>query len=429
MTEIEKISPALVHVVRLLSRSDGDDVDETQRVYEEVLNDPTALRQTVSKVGKESLDILARQESGRLTKRFRHHFLNHKWHSQRYHLEAMKDRLTEIQPMFGRFAEFVIHDLRGSSHHLPPFDCTAYAIIGNVTGRRVGDPMPKVGVEMLASGKAVLSQYVSIWNGKQIKSASLTLRDEDGEIFGMLCINLDLSLLESDPGLVIDEMRKVSSVVNEEFHSHAGNLKLNWMSSEHPGKFSLSLGRLEGPIAHGDALPTKMQLWWLLGAGSTHNWLVSFYCAVALEKRWLQDHVEIRTWQLPTAGGEEHEPTLSFANLNEERSLLGALTNTDKMTTISVILRTNADNEKIQLWLCAHVDDEARSMGIPAPSAGVWWSRRDSVGRRIAAAVCATTHPMPLDREGILDCLQLGQSTVSPTSIAAPRSQSLEQGD
>ncbi|QRG66615.1 helix-turn-helix transcriptional regulator [Brevibacillus choshinensis] len=96
---------------------------------------------------------------------------------------------------FGEHCEVVLHDLTGD------FSSTIIAIHnGHISGRQVGSPITNLALQSLRSAKDSdedfdLNYRNDTIKGKQIKSSSIFIKDEQGAIIGSLCINLDITHL------------------------------------------------------------------------------------------------------------------------------------------------------------------------------------------------------------------------------------------
>lgn len=94
-----------------------------------------------------------------------------------------------IATAFGHNCEVVLHDFRQPEHSI-------IAISGNVTERHVGGSMSQIGLAVLAARDNAEEQYNYITrapNGRILKSSTLPLRAPSGEVFGALCINVDVT--------------------------------------------------------------------------------------------------------------------------------------------------------------------------------------------------------------------------------------------
>ena len=96
-----------------------------------------------------------------------------------------------IAAQFGENCEVVLHDLTRDYEH------TIVAIEnGHVTGRKVGDSGTNMGLEILrgtSSGSDLYNYVNRTLDNKIIKSSSIYLNDEDGNITGSICINFDIT--------------------------------------------------------------------------------------------------------------------------------------------------------------------------------------------------------------------------------------------
>lgn len=97
-----------------------------------------------------------------------------------------------IVKTFGKNCEVVLHDLT------QPKKSVIYAANVDVTGRQIGQSFDHL-IKMVLLNKDFKDDYVVNYffetsDGKKIKSSSALIRDADGEVIGMLCINYDLTL-------------------------------------------------------------------------------------------------------------------------------------------------------------------------------------------------------------------------------------------
>jgi predicted transcriptional regulator YheO len=96
--------------------------------------------------------------------------------------------MKAIVELLGPGSEVVLHDMSDP-------DSSIVAIEGEVTGRCVGGPLTDSGLRCLRApdSERVYSYTTVAEGGRVIKSASVFLSDEEGNIFGGLCINLDIT--------------------------------------------------------------------------------------------------------------------------------------------------------------------------------------------------------------------------------------------
>lgn len=100
-----------------------------------------------------------------------------------------------IAAQFGKDCEVVVYDLKSC-----PAEHSIIAIEnGHVSGRHPGDGPSHIVLDALKTknghAKDRLAFLTKGRNGKILKSSNVYLRDENGEIIGMLAINFDISLM------------------------------------------------------------------------------------------------------------------------------------------------------------------------------------------------------------------------------------------
>lgn len=106
-------------------------------------------------------------------------------------LDDLKRLADNLGKLLGSRCEIVIHDLSG--------DCDrtiVHIVNGEVSGRKVGDCPSSLFFEHapdLNRHESELSAYFSEDNGRLIKSSTTFLRDEEENIVGAVCINLDVT--------------------------------------------------------------------------------------------------------------------------------------------------------------------------------------------------------------------------------------------
>jgi len=97
-----------------------------------------------------------------------------------------------ITQTFGKSCEVSIHDLT------QPENSVVYVSNGTVTGRKEGQSFNHLIREVLLSKKfkddCTANYLFEADSGKKIKSSSALIRNPEGEVVGMLCINYDLTL-------------------------------------------------------------------------------------------------------------------------------------------------------------------------------------------------------------------------------------------
>lgn len=104
--------------------------------------------------------------------------------------------MRAVASAVGDHCEVVLHDLsqRDLNH-------TIYAIVnGHVTGRKVGGPSTNLGLEVMRDEAAEHDEFGysgRTTDGRELHSSSVYYRDESGRIIAALCINIDLTPLQT----------------------------------------------------------------------------------------------------------------------------------------------------------------------------------------------------------------------------------------
>lgn len=94
---------------------------------------------------------------------------------------------------FGPNCEFVLHD------YSKEFGSTIVGIAnGNVTGRGVGNGGTEIGLKLIqgSTNDDGRFNYISqTQDGRYLRSSTMYLKDDEGNIIGTLCVNLDITKL------------------------------------------------------------------------------------------------------------------------------------------------------------------------------------------------------------------------------------------
>ncbi|TWH48667.1 transcriptional regulator [Sporomusa sp. KB1] len=118
---------------------------------------------------------------------------------------------------FGKSCEVVIHDLT------QPESSVVYVANGTVTGRKEGQSFDHLIRQVLLNKKfkddCTVNYVFETEDGKKLKSSSALLRNPEGEVVGMLCINYDLTIpyliREELAGFLPDSFSTISSPEDE----------------------------------------------------------------------------------------------------------------------------------------------------------------------------------------------------------------------
>lgn len=92
-----------------------------------------------------------------------------------------------IQRLLYPYAEVIVHDVKQN---------IIVAIYNPFSKRRAGDASRLDQDDLQLLNDCVDPYEKTNWNGNKIKSVSSMIRDENHNVVGMLCINLDVSVIE-----------------------------------------------------------------------------------------------------------------------------------------------------------------------------------------------------------------------------------------
>lgn len=123
-------------------------------------------------------------------------------------------RLTDaLGQTFGKYCEIVVHDLSS------PENSIVAIANGSITGRKVGDTLDALGFQLLKNHPAsdLLNYRTKTKDGRELRSSSIFLRDEKGQIFGALCVNVDVSGLLKAQAWIEEAVGSASATIDERF--------------------------------------------------------------------------------------------------------------------------------------------------------------------------------------------------------------------
>jgi len=94
---------------------------------------------------------------------------------------------------FGSNCEVVLHSVEDLRHSVVKI------VNGHVTGRTEGSPMTDYGLKLLSEADSLGDDVIGVYNtraddGRLLKSVSILLRNNAGDIIGIMCINIDLTV-------------------------------------------------------------------------------------------------------------------------------------------------------------------------------------------------------------------------------------------
>lgn len=130
-------------------------------------------------------------------------------------LERLKQLAKGIAAQFGNCCEVVVHAVSDQS--------TTQSVLaienGHISGRKVGDGPSHVVLEQLGKRRNDMEDQLCYLtrtlDGKLLKSSSMYIRDDDGNICAIFCINFDISTLAM-AGNTISNMIQVDEAKRKE---------------------------------------------------------------------------------------------------------------------------------------------------------------------------------------------------------------------
>ncbi|MGA3089542.1 MAG: PAS domain-containing protein [Terriglobales bacterium] len=130
-----------------------------------------------------------------------------------YRLDFVSRLSGALGQTLGKLCEIVVHDFSS-----PERSIIAIAN-GSLTGREVGDTLDALGFQLLKHHPAsdLLNYRTKTKEGKELRSSSIFLRDEKGQIFGALCINVDVSGLLKAQEWLQEALGSANTTIDERF--------------------------------------------------------------------------------------------------------------------------------------------------------------------------------------------------------------------
>lgn len=125
------------------------------------------------------------------------------------YFEFLKRLAKGLAKQFGTDCEIVIHDLRDKSS-----ESTIIAIENShVSKRAIGGSPSRIALETMVSKADSSDDHLDYMtqtsDGKLVKSSSIYIRDEKGEIIGIFCINYDITRLSMAEGFLRDFLHSI----------------------------------------------------------------------------------------------------------------------------------------------------------------------------------------------------------------------------
>ena len=130
-----------------------------------------------------------------------------------YLLNFVSKLVDALGQTFGKYCEIVVHDFNS-----PESSIIAIAN-GALTGREVGDTLDSLGFQLLKTHPAsdLLNYRTKTKEGKELRSSSIFLRDGKGQIFGALCVNVDISGLLKAQEWFQEALGSAGATIDERF--------------------------------------------------------------------------------------------------------------------------------------------------------------------------------------------------------------------
>jgi predicted transcriptional regulator YheO len=132
-----------------------------------------------------------------------------------------------VAKTFGKNCEVVLHDFNN-------FQSSIIAIEnGHVTGRSLGSPMTEIGLQAIRKGNTndnILNYTGKSTDGRALKSSTMFINDENGQVIGCLCINFDMSELIVAQN-AIQELTQTESKDDLKQHDYLSNSVNDVLSS------------------------------------------------------------------------------------------------------------------------------------------------------------------------------------------------------
>lgn len=135
-------------------------------------------------------------------------------------LKAYIPMVKFIASIMGKHCEVVLHDLTNPENSIVGIEN------GEISGRKVGGPITDLVLKVMQEGayKEVdfISNYkASVKGDRTCRSSSYFIKDETGNIIGVLCVNVDITVLEDAKSYLDDFiMYSFQNVGQKPSHSH-----------------------------------------------------------------------------------------------------------------------------------------------------------------------------------------------------------------
>lgn len=127
-------------------------------------------------------------------------------------IESMTRLIHGLAVAVGNYCEIVLHDLSDTSSSIIAIEN------GHITGRTVGNSLDALGFQLLRRSKEDLLNYqTETDDGKVLRCSAILLRDENGDVYGMVCINVDVTGFITVRRLLDEVVAPAENSVQERF--------------------------------------------------------------------------------------------------------------------------------------------------------------------------------------------------------------------
>jgi predicted transcriptional regulator YheO len=136
-------------------------------------------------------------------------------------LQSYIPMLNFIADTYGKNCEVILHDLR-------KLDCSIIAIRNNhITGRKVNDTVTDFALKIIRNkdfykNDDYIDNYIGKTNDgkKTLRASTYFIKDDEGNLIGMLCVNIDITVLcqtrDYIDNLIMDDSNNNKQNTNKE---------------------------------------------------------------------------------------------------------------------------------------------------------------------------------------------------------------------
>ena len=151
--------------------------------------------------------------------------------------------------VLGSNTEILLHDLTSYEQSI------VHIINGNISNRKIGDPVTDLVLEFMATESKGNKQFISNYNSKTIEgrllySSTYFIRDDENQIVGALCLNSDYHEVKKSLSFLTSLL---PNYVDDKMLSN-NNIKENLSTDPQ----ELSLNKIDAIINEFDVLPSRM---------------------------------------------------------------------------------------------------------------------------------------------------------------------------